>query len=373
MYKFAGVILKEQSLSEWLLLPPNVIWSDLADPRYAQITHFLPVIPGILIVLVLRYILEKHVFQWLGYSLGIKRKSNKALNECKELENFYSEKSKRKKKLKLSQKDLNTLSKKTELTHHDLQKWFRRRRNRDITPVINKFSESAFRFVFYTTSFVFGMCILWHREWLWDIEKCWTNLPYDHIDDGSHLYYIIQLSYYGSCLVTLPFDNKRKDFLELVIHHLATVLLIGFSYMANFYRAGTLVMVVHDASDIFLELAKNFNYVQFTDLADNVFIAFAIVFFVTRIVVFPLWIINGTFDQAISIYLGLTWKEYLFNPEYPWFPTYFIFNGLLMTLYGLHLFWFSIIVKMAVDMVGKGHIEGDERSDKEEDTEEEQK
>lgn len=40
----------------------------------------------------------------------------------------------------------------------------------------------------------------------------------------------------------------------MLVHHLATILLITFSYTNNMIRCGTLVMCLHDASDIFLEV-----------------------------------------------------------------------------------------------------------------------
>ena len=43
----------------------------------------------------------------------------------------------------------------------------------------------------------------------------------------------------------------------MLVHHLATIMLITFSYTNNMIRAGTLVMVVHDASDIFLEVNQS--------------------------------------------------------------------------------------------------------------------
>lgn len=43
----------------------------------------------------------------------------------------------------------------------------------------------------------------------------------------------------------------------MLVHHLATILLITFSYTNNMVRAGTLVMCLHDASDIFLEVKVN--------------------------------------------------------------------------------------------------------------------
>ena len=53
---------------------------------------------------------------------------------------------------------------------------------------------------------------------------------------------------------------QRKDFFELTVHHVATLALLFFSYAVNFWRVGTLVMVVHDVADIVLEGAKSLNY-----------------------------------------------------------------------------------------------------------------
>lgn len=49
-----------------------------------------------------------------------------------------------------------------------------------------------------------------------------------------------------------------QDFKEQVIHHIATIFLIGFSYCTNFVRVGTFVMMVHDSSDFLLEVNAPF-------------------------------------------------------------------------------------------------------------------
>lgn len=45
-----------------------------------------------------------------------------------------------------------------------------------------------------------------------------------------------------------------QDFLAHVIHHLAALSLMSFSWCANYIRSGTLVMIVHDVADIWLEV-----------------------------------------------------------------------------------------------------------------------
>lgn len=47
-----------------------------------------------------------------------------------------------------------------------------------------------------------------------------------------------------------------QDFKEQIIHHVATITLISFSWLVNYIRAGTLIMIVHDASDYLMEVRK---------------------------------------------------------------------------------------------------------------------
>lgn len=106
-----------------------------------------------------------------------------------------------------------------------------------------------------------------------------------------------------------------QDFKEQIIHHVATIILISFSWFANYVRAGTLIMALHDSSDYLLEVrppptltpppwgcphrpphpptppqsAKMFNYANWRNTCNNIFIVFAAVFIVTRLVILPFW------------------------------------------------------------------------------------
>ena len=69
-------------------------------------------------------------------------------------------------------------------------------------------------------------------------------------------YYMIELSFYWALCISQFFDVKRKDFWEMFIHHVTTIALMAFSWTCNLTRVGTLVLVIHDCADIFLEVCQ---------------------------------------------------------------------------------------------------------------------
>jgi sphingoid base N-palmitoyltransferase len=40
----------------------------------------------------------------------------------------------------------------------------------------------------------------------------------------------------------------------MFLHHIATIMLLSFSYIGNFVRVGSLVLVIHDCADYWLEV-----------------------------------------------------------------------------------------------------------------------
>jgi len=146
---------------------------------------------------------------------------------------------------------------------------------------------------------------------------------------------------------------KRKDFVEMFIHHLTTIALLCFSWTCNLTRAGALVLLVHDFADAFLEAAKLFHYAKYSTTCDIVFGVFSVTWVVTRLGLFPSWIIFSASVEAPQLL--------------PMFPAYYIFNGLLSILLVLHVIWTYYILKMAFFAVyaNKDEEMRDTRSDSE--------
>ncbi|XP_023601039.1 ceramide synthase 6 isoform X4 [Myotis lucifugus] len=201
--------------------------------------------------------------------------------------------------------------------------------------------------------------------WLWNTRHCWYNYPYQPLTTDLHYYYILELSFYWSLMFSQFTDIKRKDFGIMFLHHLVSIFLITFSYVNNMARIGTLVLCLHDSADALLEAAKMANYAKFQKMCDILFVMFAMVFITTRLGIFPLWVLNSTLFES--------WE--IVGP----YPSWWVFNLLLLLIQGLNCFWSYLIVKIACKAISRGkagkwnplHVSKDDRSDIESSSDEE--
>ena len=145
----------------------------------------------------------------------------------------------------------------------------------------------------------------------------------------------------------------------MFIHHLTTIALMAFSWTCNLTRVGTLVLGIHDCADIFLEVhnliiwlsnltllifqaAKMCKYTNYQKLCDLLFACFALTWVVTRLGVYPTWILYSTTIEAPQIV--------------EMFPAYYIFNGLLSILLVLHVIWTYFILKIIYKAMYSGKV-----------------
>ncbi|KAM6189476.1 ceramide synthase 4-like isoform 2-T2 [Sarcoramphus papa] len=320
-----------RSLNEWLWqhefwLPPGITWQDMQeseDVHYPQPYDLLLSIPFALILVVIRRAFERTIALPLSIKLGVRDKQRPKAQPNPMLETFYSRRCKNP-----EEGELLSLAKRCDLPVRKVERWFRRRRNTDRPSLSKKFCEACWRFTFYIISFFTGLAVLYDKPWLWDHRECWTGYP-------------------------------QQDFKEQIVHHAATIFLISFSYCANYIRIGTLVMVIHDASDCFLEPTKIFNYMKWKKTCDSLFMIFSAVFLISRLVIFPYTVLYNTYYYSMEIFQ-------------PFFGYYFM-NALLIILQLLHVFWSCLIIHMVYKFILQGTMEKDMRSDTEESDKDEER
>uniref|UniRef100_H3DDK5 Ceramide synthase 4a n=1 Tax=Tetraodon nigroviridis TaxID=99883 RepID=H3DDK5_TETNG len=340
----------EALLSGWLWredfwLPPGTRWRDLRAREHLPLPgDLLYTLPLALAFMALRYVFERLVGVPLSKRLGVRDKVRVGAPPIPQLEDFYLQRSRQP-----SQGEVVSLGKQCGLSQRKIQTWFRRRRNQDRPSNTRKFCEASWRFVFYLVAFSAGLASLIHTSWFWDHTEFWRGYPKQALEPAHRWYYLLEMGFYVSLLLSVSADVKRKDFKEQVIHHITTIFLIGFSYCTNFVRVGTFVMMVHDSSDFLLEKsAKMFHYAGWRRTCDSLFVVFAAVFLVTRLLVLPVRVLYGT----------LVVSRRFFQPFYG----YYVFNVLLLVLQALHIFWAYLILRMVYKFVFMGKVERDERS-----------
>lgn len=300
-----------------------------------------------LVLLAVRIIFERFVALPLSRWMGIKDQIRRQMTPNPVLEKYF---------LRMGRRPVETqmvlLAAQCGLTLRQTQRWFRRRRNQQRPCLSKKFCEASWRFVFYQCSFVGGISVLYHEPWLWTVSLCWEDYPQQTLNLALYWWYLVELGFYISLLITLPFDIKRKDFKEQVVHHFVALGLIAFSYSSNLLRIGSVVLIVHDSSDYLLEACKMFNYTHFRRVSNTLFIIFSLVFFYTRLIYFPTQVIYSTLFDSIK-------------DSGPFFG-YYYFNILLLILLILNVYWFCLITRMIFSFLRKGQMTKDIRSDAEE-------
>jgi len=237
---------------------------------------------------------------------------------------------------------------------------------------IGKFAEYCFRLLYHSMLAAYGLWYFADKEW-WDPSRggtrnLWLGHPNQPIEPGMIWYYLLQAAYNVDALLSLvklsfevkfnlsafPFSsfgwskNARGDFLEMAIHHILTnALVFGSSYF-RFFRIGSMCLLVHDVSDVPVDLSKLANFLKWRKSTICCFFVMVVVWFITRLLILPFVIYrSGIYESNILMFVENM------DPEiyYVYYP---FFSGLMGMIILLHLAWFKMFVNMFIILVIKG-------------------
>eukprot|EP01028_Stygiella_incarcerata_P009242 TRINITY_DN434_c0_g1_i1.p1 TRINITY_DN434_c0_g1~~TRINITY_DN434_c0_g1_i1.p1 ORF type:complete len:301 (+),score=55.42 TRINITY_DN434_c0_g1_i1:490-1392(+) len=195
-----------------------------------------------------------------------------------------------------------------------------------------KLQECGFYAMYYVFAQIAGGVVFACGEWkMWPTVDLFVDYPLQPFYPFERLYMLVELGFYIHALVyTLKYDPKRSDWVEFVIHHLSTIVLVGVAYFTRQFRVSILILMAHNISDIFLYTAKYCKYLGWDAATDFLFIVFAGTFFLSRIVIMPFALVFAT---------GVEVGEYM--------PLWSLQFPLFCVLQMLHVFWFGLIIKVA--------------------------
>ncbi|XP_058215641.1 ceramide synthase LOH2 [Rhododendron vialii] len=225
---------------------------------------------------------------------------------------------------------------------------------------IVKCSESMWKLTYYATVEICILSITYHEPWLREAKGYFIGWPNQELKIPLKLFYMCQCGFYTySIAALLTWETRRKDFSVMMSHHVITVILISYSYVTSFFRIGSIILALHDASDVFMEAAKVFKYSEKELGASVCFGLFAISWLLLRLIFFPFWIIKSTSkDLCNFLRLSEAYDTLL----------YYVYNTMLVTLLMFHIYWWYLICSMIMrQLKNQGKVGEDIRSDSEDD------
>ncbi|KAJ7528595.1 hypothetical protein O6H91_15G009500 [Diphasiastrum complanatum] len=219
-----------------------------------------------------------------------------------------------------------------------------------------KVTESMWKLTYYVSSLVFAFIVTYKEPWFGRSDAFWHGWPNQSIKFQLKVFYTFQCGFYiYSVAALLVWETRRKDFNVMLTHHILTIGLIAFSYITGSFRAGSIVVALHDVTDVLLESAKLCKYAGREVEASFLFAVFALSWLLLRLIYFPFWIIWSTSVEVINyIDMSVPMTKKL----------YYMFNTSLISLLVIHFYWWILIFRMIQrQLQNRGKVGDDVRSD----------
>ncbi|KAJ4463147.1 putative TLC domain [Paratrimastix pyriformis] len=215
---------------------------------------------------------------------------------------------------------------------------------------IRKFKAEASKTVYYIVVVAlelrFFATVPQESGWIFQPSRMWSNyLSGSNTYEFPHMLlfiFTIQAAFYVHLLVFHFIEPKNKDFIEMLVHHVATLALLVICRRYQCMTAGISMLALHDLADVFVGPAKMCNWAGFQWAALANFLAMTAIWLVTRLVYYPLLFIPSVYaDMHAALVASGAMPGWVYRT---------VLVG-LVTLLGLHGFWFSAFVRMIKDSI----------------------
>jgi very-long-chain ceramide synthase len=254
-----------------------------------------------------------------------------------------------------------------------------------------RFAEQTWIILYHGSFFSTGMYIMYNSDYWFNFRNLWKDWPIREMEGLAKWYYLVEFAFWLQQIVVVNIEERRKDHWQMFTHHVITCALIFGSYGYHQTRVGNLIMCLMDIVDLVFSTAKVLKYLQFQLACDIAFGVFMVSWFIARHCIYlsVCYSVYAHVPQEIKFgcYHGSTtdlkgpiptpndWDHLTqpfrnpvglvcFNENIKW-----TFLGLLLSLQGVLLIWFGMIMRVAYKVLS-GQGADDSRSDDEDEEEE---
>jgi ceramide synthetase len=198
----------------------------------------------------------------------------------------------------------------------------------------------------------------------WNVNESWESRRSPMPIDVEHIY-TVQLGIWFFTAFSHRFlEARHKDYFVMFAHHFVTLFLVLFSWNGGFHAIGMLVLLVHDISDVPLDILKSSNYLGLDEqsglyITEIAFVANMVSWAYARLYLFPFGIITRVLPphcgllvwilerMSIPANFVLTGSDACMDGK----ATVFICFCGLCALVVMHVWWFFLILRIAYRLI----------------------
>ncbi|KAF8913991.1 TLC domain-containing protein [Gymnopilus junonius] len=235
---------------------------------------------------------------------------------------------------------------------------------------VDRFGEQTYALFYFAAFGTWGYFVMRNLPTYWyNTNEFWLGYPHWDMRPDLKRYYLMQFSYWLQQLIVLVLglEKPRKDYMELVAHHIVTLWLVGWSYLINLTYIGNAVYMSMDIPDTFLAFSKLLNYIQWNTAKLYAYVLFFAIwtYFRHYLNIRILWSVWYELPNIPEWTKKWSWSEGVYLVGW---MRYQVFIPLLLLQF-LNLFWYYLMVKILIRGLTSDKV-SDNRSDDEDDGEE---
>jgi len=225
---------------------------------------------------------------------------------------------------------------------------------------VRKFADQYWQFIIHLVMTVMEVWVSHDKPW-------WTNgrMFVDEngvVDTGPgieplpevKLIYIIQLAiWFYTAVSHRYFEARHKDYYVMYAHHICTLALLISSWVLGVFQTGILILLVHDASDIMVDLLKMSNYLGLDEKSgfyctEILFVLNLISWLLLRLYLYPVYLVK-------TVWEGWYYHTEVWGAQKPENGTWFIIllPIWLNVLLFMHIYWFGLFIRLAIRLLNE--------------------